>query len=293
MACNLALTINAKQVHLEQVKLCILTKGLHAQTSDGTQHCESKGAALLKSGEDLNLSVGKAASVDVGLVAEAFPIFKRERWVVLGLTIHFDFFGTLDSGAGIAANRGGDLIKNAAFKLDIGNALLNNTLHFVVAVWHKVHNREAILEGGEKAVKLSRRKDEAHFGEVEAILHVLIGVVNDAFLFRVKDGEEGGDQLARQFVRLIEEDHTFSVLNLRHHLFEEHFFVLDAAAVDLKENFLCCGTNGAGKLGLANAALTVKHEKGKDARGLVSVQIKGKLALDVFLSDDVIEVCHS
>ena len=90
-------------------------------------------------------------------------------------------------------------------------------------------------------------------------------------------------------MRFIKEQHTISVLNLWHKLLKELLLVLDAAAVDLVEGFLCCGTESAGKFSFANAALTVEHEEWQDRRVLVSIKIKVQLALDVFLSDDVFE----
>ena len=88
---------------------------------------------------------------------------------------------------------------------------------------------------------------------------------------------------------LVPEKDTLCVLNLRHHLLEELFFVLDAAAVDLVEGFLACGTESAGKFSLANATLAVEHEERKNRRVLVSIKIKAQLALNLFLSDDVRE----
>ena len=87
----------------------------------------------------------------------------------------------------------------------------------------------------------------------------------------------------------IKEKDTISVLNLWHHLLEELFFVLDAAAVDLVEGFLACGTESAGKFSLANATLAVEHEERKNRRVLVSIKIKVQLALNVILSDDMRE----
>ncbi len=87
----------------------------------------------------------------------------------------------------------------------------------------------------------------------------------------------------------IQEYHALCILNLRHHLLEELLFVLDAAAVDLVEAFLCCGTESAGKFSFANATLTVEHDEWKNSRVLISIKIKAELTLDVFLSDDVFE----
>ena len=286
---DVAFAVNLDEVELEQVKLGILAKGLHAQSSDGTQHSESERAAFLEGSEDLKLSVAQAASVDVRLVAEALPVFKREGRVVLSLAEHFDFFGTLDSGAGIASDGSGNLIENATVELNVGDALLDNALHFVVAVRHKVNDGETVFERSKETVKLSGRKDEAHLREVELVFNVLIRKVNDALLLSVEDGEESNDKFAGQFVRLIEEKNALGILHLRHHLFKEHFFVLDAAAVDFQEDFLAGGTNGAGEFGFADATLTVEHEEGQDARRFVSVQIKGKLTLDMFLTDDGVE----
>lgn len=286
---DVAFAVDLDEVELEKVKLGILAKSLHAQASDGTQHSESERAAFLEGSEDLKLRIAQTASVDVGFVAEALPVFKREGRIVLSLAEHFDFFGTLDSGAGIAANRGGNLIENAAVELNVGDALLNNALHFVIAVRNKINNSETVLERGEEAVKLSGGKDEAHLREVELVFDILIGEVNDALLLSVEDSEESGDEFLGQFVRLIEEKNAFGVLHLRHKLFKEHFFVLDAAAVDLQEDLLAGGTNGAGELGFANATLTIEHEEGQHARRFISVKVEGKLALDVFLTDDGVE----
>lgn len=286
---DVAFAVNLDEVELEQVKLGIFAESLHAQTSDGRKHGESERAAFFEGSEDLKLSVAQSASVDVGLVAETLPVFKREGRVILSLAEHFDFFGALDSGAGIAANRGGNLIENATVELNIGNALLNDALHFVIAVRHKVHDGKTVFEGGEKAVKLSGRKNEAHLGEVELVFNVLVSVIHHVLFLGVEDGEESGDKFARQFMTLIKKKAALLVLNLRHHLLEELFFILHAAAVNFNEDFLAGGTNGAGKLSLANATLTVEHEEGQDARRFVSVQIKGKLTLDVFLTDDGVE----
>lgn len=95
-------------------------------------------------------------------------------------------------------------------------------------------------------------------------------------------------------MRFIKEQHTVSVLNLWHKLLKELLLVLDAAAVDLIERFLCCGTKGASELGLANATLAVEHEEWQDCRVLVSIKIKAELTLDVILPDDVFEcLVHS
>ena len=289
MGSDVAFAVNLDEVELEQVKLGILAESLHAQTSDGGKHGEGERAAFLEGSEDLKLSVAQAASVDVRLVAETLPVFKRERWVVLGLAIHFDFFGTFDSGAGIAANRGGNLVQDAIVKLNVGDALLNDALHFVIAVWHKVHNGETVFEGSKETVKLSGREDEAHLGEVELVFNVLMSVIHHVLFLSVEDGEESGDKFSRQFMALVKQKAALLILNLRHKLLEELFFILHAAAVHFNEDFLAGGTKGAGKLGFADATLTVEHEEGQDARRFVSVQIKGKLTLDVFLTDDGVE----
>jgi hypothetical protein len=90
-------------------------------------------------------------------------------------------------------------------------------------------------------------------------------------------------------VTLIEEKAAFSVLNLRHHLLEELFFVFNAAAVNLVEGFLASSANSASEFCFANAALTVEHQEGQNARCLVRVQVEAELTLDVFLSDDFVE----
>jgi hypothetical protein len=88
---------------------------------------------------------------------------------------------------------------------------------------------------------------------------------------------------------LIKEQDALCVLHLWHKLFKELLFVLDAAAVDLIERFLCSAAKGASELGFANAALAVEHEEWKNCRVLVSIKIKAELTLDVILSDDVFE----
>lgn len=287
MRSDFAFHVDLHQVHLEQVKLGIFAKSLHAQSSDGRKHSESERAAFLECGEDLKLSVAQAASVDVRLVAETLPVFKRERWVVLCLTIHFNIFGTLDGGAGIAANRGGNLIENASVELNVGDALLDDALHFVIAVRHKVNDSETVFEGSKETVKLSGCKDEAHLREVELVFNVLVGKVRDALFLSVEDREESGDEFSRQFVSFVQKNDYLLVLNLRHHLFKEHFFVLDAAAVHFNEDFLAGGTNGAGEFGFADAALTREHQKWQNSRSLISVQIKGKLTLNMLLPNNV------
>ena len=286
LACDLASAFDAKQVHLKQVKFRIFAKGLHAQTSDGGKHGESKRAAFFESIEDLNLGVAQAALVDVRLVAEANPIGASEARVVVGLTIHFDFFGAFDCAAGVAANRCGNVVQHVAFKLNVGQTLLNDALDFVVAVGDKINNGETVFEGSKQTIHFSRCEDEAHLGEVEAVFNVLIVVVNDAFLLGVEDGEESNNKLAGKFVALVQQDAALSILHLRHELLEKHFFVLDAAAVDLVEGLLASGTNGAGELGLADASLTVEHQERQNASFLVSVQVKAQLTLEVILADD-------
>ena len=289
LACDLSCSFDAEKVHLEQVKLCIFAEGLNAEASNGAEHCESERAALLESSENLNLCVAQATLVDVGLVAEACPIFAAEVRVVLCLTKHFDFFGTLDCAASIAANRGGNVIENARRKLHIRHALLDDVLHLAVAVGDKINHRETILEGSKQTIHFSRCEDEAHLREVESVFHILISVVDDCFLFCVQDGEKSSDEFLGQFVRFIEEKHTFGALNLWHQLLKELFFVLDAAAVDLVKGLLRCCAKGAGKLGLANSALPIEHEERQNVCGFVSIKVKAELTLDVILTDDVFE----
>lgn len=271
------------------MKFCIFAESLNAESSDGREHGERERSALLESIENLNLCVAKATLVDVGLVAEACPIFAREIGVVLCLTIHFDFFGTLDGTASIATNRGGDVIENARRKLHTWHALLDDVLDLTVGVGDKINNCEAIFEWRKQTIHFSRCEDEAHLLKVERVFYILISVVDNCFLFCVQNGEKSSDEFLGQFVRLIKEENALGSLNLWHQLLKELFFVLDAAAVDLVEGFLCCGAKGASELGLANSALPIEHEKRQNVCGFVSIKVKAELTLDVILTDDVFE----
>ena len=289
LACDLSCSFNAEKVHLEKVKLGILAKSLNAKASDGAEHRESERSALLESIENLNLCVRQTALVDVSFVAEACPIFAREVGVVLCLTIHFDFFGTLDCAASIAANRGGNVIEHATGKLHTWHTLLDDVLDLTVGVGDKINHREAIFEWRKQTIHFSRCEDEAHLLKVERVFHILISVVDDCFLFCVQNGEKSSDEFLGQFVRLIKEENALGSLNLWHHLLKELFFALDAAAVDLVEGFLCCGAKGASELGLANSALPIEHEERQNVCCFVSIKVKAELTLDVILSDDVFE----
>ena len=271
------------------MKLNVTAQSLSTKASDRREGSESQRAARLEGGEHLNFGVGHAASVDVCLVAQALPIFVGEVGVVFGLAEHFNVVGALDGTAGIAANRGRDLIEHTRFKLHIRNALLDDLLHFAGSVGDEIHNRKTIFKRREQAIKFRSGEHKRHLREVESVFDILMGVMHHVFLLGVEDGEKGGNQLLRQFVRLIEEENAFGALHLRHQLLKELFFVLDAAAVDLVEGLFARCANCAGEFGLADAACAVEHEERENARRLVSVQVEGKLTLDVVLTDDVFE----